>query len=233
LVLGLSPLDAGLWSLPSAAGFILGSNLAPRFVHRLRPAIILGISLLLTALSLAILTQVTGTTGLPVVVAASVVISLALSPVFNLTTELIVGSAPPEKAGAASGISETGAELGGALGLAILGSIGTAVYRSQVASALPPSIPVTSSEAALDTLGGAVAVAQQLSGPLGATVLHAAREAFVQGMHLAVGISAAVALIAAIATTIVLWNTPAAAGEGEQPHNTGHERGDPEIERAA
>ena len=67
--------------------------------------------------------------GLGVLVTASVVISLALSPMFNLTTELIVGSAPPERAGAASGISETGAELGGALGISILGSAGAALYR--------------------------------------------------------------------------------------------------------
>ncbi len=78
--------------------------------------------------------------GIGLVVVGSVLISLALSPVFTLTTELVVGSAPPEKAGAASGISETGAELGGALGIAILGSIGAAVYRSGL-DTLPAGLP--------------------------------------------------------------------------------------------
>jgi len=211
LVLGLSPLNAGLWSLPSSAGFILGSNLAPRFVHRVRPAILLSAALVLAALALGMLTQVVGSTGLAVIVAASVVISLALAPVFTLTTELIVGSAPPEKVGSASGISETSAELGGALGLAVLGSVGTALYRSEVASALPAGISAEAAETALDTLGGAVAVAQHLPDPLGLALLDVAREAFVQGLHLAAAISATVAIGAAILAVVVLGRVPAAS----------------------
>jgi len=217
LVLGLSPLQAGLWSLPSAVGFIVGSNLAPRFVHRVRPAILLSAALTLAALALGMLTQVGGSTGLAVVVPASVVISLALAPVFTLTTELIVGSAPLERAGAASGISETGAELGGALGIAILGSIGTAVYRSAVANGLPAGVPSEAATIALDTLGGAVGVAQQLPGPLGVALLDLAREAFVQGLNLAAGISAAVAIGAAIMAVVFLHRVPARAEYEQQP----------------
>ncbi|MDQ2690235.1 MAG: MFS transporter, partial [Chloroflexota bacterium] len=124
LVLGLSPLEAGLWSLPSAAGFIVGSQVAPKVLGRYRPAYVVGAGLGAAAVGLAALTQVGGSIDLALIVVASVVISLGLSPVFIATTELIVGSAPPERAGAASGISETGSELGGALGIAILGSIG-------------------------------------------------------------------------------------------------------------
>ncbi|MGH2620015.1 MAG: MFS transporter [Anaerolineales bacterium] len=209
LVLGLSPLQAGLWSLPSAVGFIVGSNLAPRFVHRVRPALVLGPALTLAALGLALLTLVSGSNGLAIIVTASLVVSLALAPVFNLTTELIVGSAPPEKAGAASGISETGAEFGGALGIAILGSLGTAVYRSGVASALPAGLPAGAAEIARDTLGGAVSVAGQLPDPLGLALLEIAREAFVRGLHLAAGISAAVAIAAAILAAVMLRRVPA------------------------
>jgi DHA2 family multidrug resistance protein-like MFS transporter len=204
LVLGLSPLQAGLWSLPSAAGFIVGSNLAPRFVHRVRPAIVLGSSLGLASIGLASLTQVDGSNGLWVVVAASVIISLALAPVFTLTTELIVGSAPPERAGAASGIAETATELGGALGIAILGSIGTALYRSDLTSALPAGVPPGAADVARGTLGGAVGVAAQLPGQLGNELLAVAREAFVQGLHLAAGISAVIALASAVVALIAL-----------------------------
>jgi len=217
LVVGLSPLQAGLWSLPSSIGFIVGSNLAPRFVHRVRPATVLSVSLLLSALALGMLTQVGGSSGLAIVVCASVVISLAMSPVFNLTTELIVGSAPPEKAGAASGISETGAELGGAMGIAILGSIGIALYRSRVASALPAGIPTEAAKAALDTLGGAVRVAGQLPGPLGAALLDLAREAFVQGLHVAAGISAAVAIAAAVLAVVLLRQVRPVGARAEDP----------------
>lgn len=209
LVLGLSPSQAGLWSLPSAIGFIIGSNLAPRFVHRFRPAFVLGGTLTLAAIGLAALTQVGGSIGLAVVVTASVVISLALAPVFSLTTELIVGSAPPERAGVASGISETGAELGGALGIAILGSLGTAVYRSAVASRLPAGVPPEAGQIARDTLGGAVSMAEQLPDPLGLALLDVASDAFVQGLHLAAAISATIAIGTAVMALILLRRVPA------------------------
>lgn len=204
LVLELSPLQAGLWSLPSAIGFIVGTNLAPRFVHRVRPAYVLTGSFILAAIGLGMFTQLSASNGLALVVPASLVISLALAPVFNLTTELIVGSAPPEKAGAASGISETGAELGGAMGLAILGSIGTAAYRSRVASGLPGGVPAEIREAALDTLGGAVNVAGQLPEGLSAALLEAARDAFVHGLNLASGIAAIAAVASAVMAAALL-----------------------------
>jgi DHA2 family multidrug resistance protein-like MFS transporter len=162
LVLGLSPLQAGLWSLPSAGGFIAGSNLAPRILRRVRPAFVIGAGLAMAAAGLAVLTQVGGSADLAILAGASLVVSLGLAPVFTATTDLIVGSAPPERAGAASGISEAGAELGGALGIAILGSIGVAVYRSQLAGTLPAGVPSQAAAAARDTLGGTVAVAGHL-----------------------------------------------------------------------
>ncbi|HET7081029.1 MAG TPA: MFS transporter, partial [Chloroflexia bacterium] len=154
LVLGLAPFEAGLWSVPSAIGFIVSSNLAPRVLHRLRPAFVISTCLALAAVGLSLLLLAGSSSGLAVLVTASVIIALALSPLFALTTELIVGSAPPERAGAASGIAETGSELGGALGIAILGSIGTAVYRSDLAASLPAGIPPAAAAAAQDTLGG-------------------------------------------------------------------------------
>ena len=219
LVVGLSPLQAGLWSVPSAIGFIVGSNLAPRIVQRVRPAYVMGGGLAIAAVGLAILTQVSGSGSLPVVVVGSVVISLGLGPVLSLTTELIVGSAPPERAGAASGISETGAELGGALGISILGSIGIAIYRNDVASGLPASVPAEAAVIARDTLGGAVSVAAQLPGQVGATVLEVAREAFVQGMQVAAGISAVMAIAVAIVALVALRNMTS-SGEPGAPAET-------------
>jgi MFS transporter, DHA2 family, multidrug resistance protein len=204
LVIGLSPLAAGLWSVPSAIGFIVGSNLAPRIVRAVRPAYLMASSLAIAAAGLGVLTQVGGSDGLAIVVLASIVISLGLAPVFGLTTELIVGSAPPERAGAASGISETGAELGGALGISILGSIGVAIYRGDVARALPSDIPAAAAEAARDTLGAALGVASELPGNIGAMVVTVAQDAFVQGMQVAATISAVVAVGVAILTLLAL-----------------------------
>ena len=208
LVLGLSPLRAGLWSLPSAAGLIVGSNLAPQILRRVRPAYVIGAGLGLAAIGLGVLTRVGGSADLRILVAASCVISLGLAPVFTATTDLIVGSAPPERAGAASGISETGSELGGALGIAILGSIGVAIYRAGVAEALPAGVPTQAAVAARDTLGGAVDVAARLPTDMGAALLAASREAFTTGLQVTAGISAVVAVGIAVLATVMLRDVP-------------------------
>jgi DHA2 family multidrug resistance protein-like MFS transporter len=221
LVLGLSPLQAGLWSLPSAVGFIVGSNVAPRILRRVRPAFVVGVGLAMAAIGLGVLTQVGGSPNadLGILAGASLVVSLGLAPVFTATTDLIVSSAPPERAGAASGISETGAELGGALGIAILGSIGVAVYRGELAAALPAAIPGEAAAVARDTLGGAVGVAGQLPEDLGGVLLASAREAFTQGLQLTAALSAAVAVGIAILATVLLREVPptSQAEPGEEP----------------
>jgi len=216
LVLGLTPLQAGLWTVPAMGGFIVGSMLAPRIVRRVRPALVMGAGLALGALGLLVLALVDGFPGLAVLVAVTTVNSLGLAPVFTLTTELIVGSAPPERAGAASGISETSAELGGALGIAILGSVGTAVYRSALAK-LPAGVPIEAAQVARDTLGGAVSVARQLPDQLGLALLDVARDAFVQGLHLTAGISAVVAIGTAIMAVTLLRHVRAGAEPQVQP----------------
>jgi DHA2 family multidrug resistance protein-like MFS transporter len=219
LVLGLSPLQAGLWSLPSAAGFIVGSNLAPQILRRVRPAYVIGGGLAMAAVGLGVLTRVGGSADLAILVAASAIVSLGLAPVFTATTNLIVGSAPPERAGAASGISETGSELGGALGIAILGSIGVAIYRGGLADALPAGVPAQAAAAARDTLGGAAAAARQLPADAGAALLAASREAFTTGLQVTAGISAVVAVGIAVLATVMLREVPptAEAEPAEQP----------------
>jgi DHA2 family multidrug resistance protein-like MFS transporter len=226
LVLGLSPLEAGLWSVPSAIGFIIGSNLAPRIVRLVRPAYLMAASLAVAAAGLAVLTQVGGSNGLAVVVLGSIVISLGLAPVFGLTTELIVGAAPPERAGAAAGISETGAELGGALGISILGSIGVAIYRGDVSRALPTDIPAAAADTARDTLGAAVGIAADLPAHIGSTVVAVARDAFVQGMAVAAAISAIVAVGVAILTLVALRDIEMGAeadGADEEADEAGYD----------
>ncbi len=196
LVLGLSPLRAGLWTLPSAAGFIVGSLLAPAIVRRVPPSLVVAGGLALAAAGFALLTQVEGASGLPVVVGGSVLLALGAAPVVTLSTDLIVAAAPPERAGVASGLSETGAELGGALGIAILGSIGTAVYRSRISDAVPAGVPPEAAESARDTLGAAVGAA----GELPARLLDAASDAFAEGMQVAAVVSAALLIaLAAVA----------------------------------
>ena len=208
LVVGLSPLEAGLWSLPSSVAVVFGSMMAPRVSRAVRPAFGVAGGLVLAAAGLALLTQVDASSGLPVVVTGGVLFALGLGPVFILATDLIVGTAPAERAGAASAISETGAELGGALGIALLGSVGTAVYRSGVSEALGGNVP----EAARDTLGGALAVAQDLPAAAGQELVGAAHDAFTQGLHLSATVGAAVALGVAILVATLLRNVRSGGG---------------------
>jgi len=204
LVLGFSPMKAGLWTVPFALAFIVGSTLTPAIARRVRPAFVMAAGLAIAAVGFGALTQLDGTSGPAVLVTGFVIFSLGIAPVFTLATDLIVGTAPPERAGAAAAISETASEFGGALGIAILGSIGTAVYRRRITEAIPDGVPPDAVEAARNTLGGAVAVARPLPDPLGAELLAAAREAFSGALELSAAISAAIVLVLAIATAVLL-----------------------------
>jgi len=210
LVLGLTPLEAGLWSLPEAVGFLLGPNLAPRIVRHVRPAYLMAGGFLLAGVGLAILSTIAPGTqnGLALVVIASAIIALGLGPVFGLTTELIVGSAPPERAGAATGMSETGSEVGGALGLSMLGLIGLAIYRSRIVDSLPDGVPPEAVAAARDTLGAAVEIASALPGTTGQALLRAAQGAFVEGMQIAALISVVLSVVVAVITFVGLRHVP-------------------------
>jgi DHA2 family multidrug resistance protein-like MFS transporter len=116
---------------------------------------------------------------------------------------MIVTAAPPERAGAASAISETGTELGGALGIAIIGSIGAAIYRSLMAGNVPAELSPDAAATAGSTLGGALATVDQLPSDVGAAMLDAGRTAFTAGMIVSAGM-AAVAMLT-IAAMALIW----------------------------
>lgn len=204
LVAGLSPLQAGLWTLPWAASFIVGSNLTPALVRRFSQVSVLKASLIVAAIGFAIVTQIDRPAGLAIMVAGSIVYSLGLAPVFTLANDMILAAAPPERAGAAAAISETSSELGGAVGIAILGSIGTAVYRRSLALTVPNGVPAEVLGEAKSTLGGALAVAEQLPAGVGTALVGAARDAFVSGFELTMAICVAISIASAILVMIQL-----------------------------
>ncbi len=203
LVVGLSPLQAGLWSMPFAGGFVVGSMVSPFLARRVRPALLMAGGLAISAVGFVALAQVRGAAGLPLVVISTIVFSLGLSPVFTLANDIIIGAAPPERAGAASAISETCSELGGALGIAILGSIGTALYRRAMSGARLDGLATAAADAARDTLGGAVAVAAQLPEG-GATLLETARAAFTAGLQVTAFASACIVIGMAVLVLVSL-----------------------------
>ena len=178
--------------------------LTPVLARRVRPAFVMAGGLALAAVGLGLFTRLHSGAGLGILVTGSAVFSLALAPVDTLATDLAVGAAPPERAGAAAALAETSAELGGALGIAILGVIGTRIYRGQLAGARPAGTPPATAAAARDTLGGAVAAAGQLPGQAGRVLLGVARQAFTHGLHVAFATCAAAVLAAAVLAAIQL-----------------------------
>ena len=204
LVLGLSPLAAGLWMLPWSASYVVGSFLAPALAQRVRPAFVMAGGLLLAAVGFFAVTRVVGL-GVGAIVAASALYSFGMTPVFTLGTNIIVSAAPARRAGAAAAISETSSELGGALGIAVLGSIGTAVYRGWMAQATLVGVPAGARKAALETMGGAAAAAAQLSRDgAGARLLETARAAFTHGLQVTLSLCAAMSLATALVAILAL-----------------------------
>ncbi|HEY0673114.1 MAG TPA: MFS transporter [Longimicrobiales bacterium] len=194
LVLELSPLQAGLYTLPSSLAFIIGSLVTPRLVRSFAPHRVTAVGLVISAIGLGMLTRLSAETDVWYVVISTLIYSLGVVPLFVLATDFIIGSAPPERAGAASAISETAGEFGAALGIAVLGSIGMAVYRHGVAGSIPDNLPAAAADAARGTLGGAVGVAQQLPRDVALQLLGAARDAFANSLQFVVAVGAVIVL---------------------------------------
>ena len=140
-------------------------------------------------------------------VGGSVVLAVGAALVVTLGTDVIIGTAPPERAGAASGISETAAELGGALGIAVLGSVGAAVFRNTLGGTSTPGLAPDEGAAAHGTLAGAAEAAGRLPDRAGAVLLDAAHEAFARGLQARRAHRVALAIPAALAVLIALRRT--------------------------
>ncbi|MFF8604820.1 MFS transporter [Streptomyces sp. NPDC015346] len=189
-VAGQSPLEAGVWLLPGAAGLIAGSQLTPALARRVRPAYVLVGGLLVSLTGYAAIALASG-----VVVAslALAVIMFGAAPISVLGTAMAVGAAPPEKAGAAAATGQTAYDLGLALGIAVTGSAAVAVYRS--------GIPADAPAAARDSLGAASAVADE-------NLLALARDSFTTALQSASALSAVFALVTAALVLTLLRAVP-------------------------
>lgn len=179
LVAGLTPLEAGLWSLPGALAFAAVSPFTAALVRRFSAHRVMSGGLAGSAAGFAMLAAAT---TLPEVVLANTIIALGITPVATLTTGYIVGAAPVSKAGVASALSETAAELGGALGIALLGSLMTFVYVAAMAHAATPGLTPEAAAAARATLAGAVEAAAGRVDANALALLAEARSAFLDAL---------------------------------------------------
>lgn len=200
LVLGLQPLDAGLVLLPGLIVMIIAGLVIVPISKRVRPGIVVPIALVVSAVGYASIAITGGDVSALGIGLAFVALGLGIGSAETVSNELVIASAPPEKAGAASGVSETAYELGAVLGTATLGTVLTASYRSSVV--LPDGLTADQQQAAGETLGGAANVAEQLPGDLAGALMDSARHAFDSGVGVAawigVGLIVAAMLVAAI-----------------------------------
>ncbi|HEX5543562.1 MAG TPA: MFS transporter [Micromonospora sp.] len=197
-VLGMRPLESALWTLPGTVAVFMVVPIATVLVRKIRPAYIICAGFLISASAMGLLTQVPPRGGLAMLLIGIIALAVGLTPVLTLVTEMVVGSTSPEQAGSASAVLQTGQEFGGALGVAVLGTVGAAVYsRSQELDALV-GVPAEALGPARETLGGALAVAAELPEQAATALITAARAAFTSELHAAALTGAIVMVFAAI-----------------------------------
>lgn len=219
LVVGLSPFKAGLWTLPQAGAMIVATVLTSVASRYVRPAYLMSIGMITAAIGMFILSRLDGSSDMTLVVLGQVIMSLGFGPTVILGLDMIVGAAPPERAGAASAISETSQEFGFAVGVAILGSIGAAVYRRTLDGDLPAGLTPDQATIAEDTLAGALELAAQLPAAIGGELVTAARDAFTTGLQVNALIATVLALGIAILPIAFLRHVQPASHSEEEVHH--------------
>jgi len=205
-VLGYTALRAASGLLPMAVAMMPLSTMAPTIAHRVgyRRTVVTGMTLIAVALvwfALVADPDVGYLAILPTLIVLGVGVGLAMSP----STTAITASLPEDKQGVASALNDTVREMGGAIGIALVGSILNAQYRANI-TATTDTLPPELAEPAKEGIGGALAAAGQ-AGPDGATIIDAARQAFTDGLGPAMLVAAGLCAAAAMFTTFTGMHT--------------------------
>jgi DHA2 family multidrug resistance protein-like MFS transporter len=214
-VKGQSPLVTGLWLVPSTLAIVVSSSLTPALAQKVRPAFLITGGMLITALGYFILTFVSSSSGLALLVIGFVIAFFGGGPMGALGPNMVISTAPPERAGAAASMSETSNQLGIALGIAVMGSIGNAVYRGHITHLLPGVGTVAKA-----SITGAVNTAAGLPAEAGQRLLTAARDAFSAGLNI-VAVVGAVGFVLLAALVALALRKVQPAGEGGAPAEAG------------
>lgn len=200
LVVELPPVSAGLWMGPPALMMLVAGITAPLLARRNRPGFVMAGSLGLAAVGYMLLALLAWLPSVALVIAGYALVYLGLGTIAALGTDLVVASAPPEKAGSAAAMSETVQELGIAVGVATLGSLTTAIYRQQIIAEIPDSLPQSVSAAVADSLAATFSVLGRLPGDL----LAQSKEAFLSGLSVSVLVAGLATVILAAVSAVML-----------------------------
>lgn len=202
-ILGYSAFKAGLGLLPLAVALIVLSPTAPKLGHRYGLAPVIGLGMAFIAGGLGVLSLIDADAGFwPVAVGGSLIgagVAWAATP----ATDAIVGALPAAKQGVASALNDVTRELGAVLGIAILGSVFNSGYRANVGDGAA-ALPEPMKDAARDSLGGALVVADKIGGDQGAQLVAAARDAFSSGMSTGLLAGVVIVIVGAAASLLLL-----------------------------
>jgi len=204
LIAGLSPVEAGLALVPGLVAMIAAGLVVVPIARRVRPRVLVPLALGLSAAGYLVIAFSASAESIAPIIVAFVLLGVGIGAAETVSNELILSSAPPAKAGAASAVSETAYELGAVLGTAVLGSILAAQFRTGIE--LPSILTGAQADAARETLAGAVTVADDLPGPIGADLVASAAAAFDGGVVVTSLIGVALMVAAAIIAAIALRN---------------------------
>jgi len=207
LVLGLSPMMAGAALVPGMLAMIVAGLSVVPISRRVPPHILVPVGLVFSVAGYLLVAFTTSDHGIAPLVIAFVVLGIGIGGAETISNELILSSAPAEKAGAASAVSETAYELGAVLGTAVLGGLITAFYRG--ALVVPVDIPAEAAHAATETLAGAYTAAQELPAQLGDALWDAASAAFGSGVMVTSLIGAGLVVLAGVIAAVTLRKAPA------------------------
>jgi EmrB/QacA subfamily drug resistance transporter len=196
-VLGYTAFEAGLRTLPFAAAMMIAAPLSSKLVEWLGTKRVVVAGMLLFGGGLTVAATISTTSGYPRVGLAMVLMGVGMGLAMPPATESIMGSLPIEHAGVGSAVNDTSREVGGALGVAVLGSILTSLYTTQLNAKLPAGVPSQVRDAADQSVGAAIAVSERL-GAAGAPLAALARSAFVDAMVRGALVTAAVAVVGAL-----------------------------------
>jgi EmrB/QacA subfamily drug resistance transporter len=204
-VLGYTTVEAGAIFLPQAAVLMVCAPLSTRWVARFGNKAVIATGLLILALALALMTTFQTDSEAWLVVGVTALSALGMAHVVAPATESIMGSLPRAKAGVGSAMNDTTRQVGGAVGVALLGSILVSAFRPHVRDALRGHVPGSFLGRIEDSLGSALGVARDVPGarPYASRIVDAAQSSFVSGMHAAVLVAAAIAVIGAVG--VVIW----------------------------
>ena len=207
LVLGLSPLESGLWTVPGVLASVVGFLGAPKVAQKVRPGILIAAGLLVSVVGLVIATALGTTFGLVVFALGSVIWYIGGAPMVTLAMGIVMGAVEPEKAGAGAALQETFSEFGFALGIAAFGSLGTAIYRAGVAGSVPVELSPHDAALAGDTLAGALAVAGKFP-----EFIATAQAAFMSGFHTASLVAGVLLSVVAVVAYVMFRKLPVLGG---------------------